>query len=86
MSLEDFEKKRMSEREKGISRMRTITNYGGGIIIIAFGFFFMFPTKTTWEIFHKNYDPVLLKLLACICWVYGIFRLYRGYQKNYFRD
>lgn len=86
MSLEEFENRRKSEREKGISRMRTITNYGMGIIIIAFGFFFMFPTKTTWELFHKKYDPVLLKMLAVICWVYGAFRVYRGYKKDYFRD
>lgn len=86
MSLEEFEKKQLSERQRGISQMRTITNYGMGIIIIAFGFFFMFPTQTTWEVFHKNYDPVLLKMLAVLCWVYGAFRLYRGYKKNYFRD
>lgn len=86
MSLQEFERRRVNEREKGISRMRSITNYGMGVIIIAFGFFFMFPTKTTWEIFHQKYDPVLLKLMAIICWLYGIFRIYRGYKKNYFRD
>ncbi len=86
MPLEEFERKRMNEREKGISRMRSITNYGMGVIIIAFGFFFMFPTETTGELFHKKYDEVLLKLLAVICWVYGAFRIYRGYSKNYFRD
>jgi hypothetical protein len=86
MSLQEFERKRMNEREKGISRMRSITNYGMGIIIIAFGFFFMFPTKTTWELFHKKYDKALLKILAGTCWVYGAFRVYRGYKKDYFRD
>ncbi len=86
MAIEEFEKDKMSERHKGLVRMQTITNYGMGIFIIAFGFFFMFPTEYTWEHFHKNYDPVLMKLLAVICWVYGVFRLYRGYQKKYFRD
>jgi hypothetical protein len=83
MSLQDFERKRMSEREKGISLMRTITNYGMGAIIIAFGFFFMFNNSETME---KRYDPVLLKMMAIICWVYGAFRVYRGYKKDYFRD
>ena len=86
MALEEFEREPISERQKGMIRMRTITNYGMGIFIIAFGFFFMFPTDLTWEKFHRHYDPLLLKMLAVICWVYGAFRIYRGYQKDYFRD
>ena len=85
MALEEFEKEPMSERHKGVSQMRTITNYGMGVFIIAFGFFFMFPIEATRD-FFEGYDPVLLKILAVICWVYGAFRIYRGYQKNYFRD
>lgn len=85
MALEEFEREPMSERQKGLVRMRSITNYGMGVIIIAAGCFFMFPTKYTAE-FLGNYDPVLIKIFASVCWLYGIFRIYRGYQKDYFRD
>jgi len=85
MALEEFENEQLSEREKGIIRMRTITNYGMGAFMIVVGFFFMFPTKYTRE-FIDQYDPVLIKLFAAICWLYGAFRIYRGYKKNYFRN
>lgn len=83
---QDFNKGPMSERHKGMVRMRTITNYGMGIILVAFGFFFMFPTETTYQYFHRKYDQDMLNVLAVMCWIYGAFRIYRGYQKNYFRD
>ena len=85
MALEEFEREQMSERQKGLVRMRSITNYGMGIFIIVAGIVFMFPTKYTAEFINK-YDPLLIKLLAVICWLYGAFRVYRGYAKNYFRD
>lgn len=86
MGFDNQDKGKLSERHKGLVRMRSITNYGMGVLIVASGFFFMFPTEYTWEHFHKKYDPVLLKMLAVLCWVYGLFRIYRGYKKDYFRD
>ncbi|MFM2360229.1 MAG: hypothetical protein RLY16_2222 [Bacteroidota bacterium] len=85
MALEEFEREPMSERHRGISQMRTITNYGMGALLVIAGFFFMIPTRYT-EDFLDLYDPVLIKIFAVICWVYGAFRIYRGYQKNYFND
>lgn len=85
MALEEFEKEEMSVREKGIVRMRTITNYGMGIFLVVAGCFFMFPTKYT-VAFLSQYDPVLIKIFAAVCWLYGAFRIYRGYKKNYFRE
>ena len=85
MALEEFEKEQLSARDKGLIRMRTITNYGMGAFMIIAGFFFMFPTKLTQAFIHQ-YDPVLIKFFAVVCWVYGGFRIFRGYQKNYFRD
>jgi hypothetical protein len=85
MALEEFERDPMSERRKGLTQMRSITNYGMGIFIIVVGCFFMFPNRYS-ENFLDKYDPALIKIFAFICWVYGIFRVYRGYKKNYFRD
>lgn len=85
MALEEFENEQLSERDKGLIRMRTITNYGMGTFMILVGFFFMFPTQYT-RGFVNQYDPVLIKIFAVICWLYGAFRIYRGYRKNYFRN
>ena len=85
MALEEFEKEPLSEREKGFIRMRTITNYGMEGFMILAGFFFMFPVKET-RAYINQYDPVLIKIFAVICWLYGAFRIYRGYRKNYFRN
>ncbi len=85
MALEEFEKEQLSEREKGISQMRSISNYGMGIFLLVAGCFFMFPTKYTVQ-FLNHYDGALIKVFAVICWIYGGFRVFRGYQKKYFND
>ena len=85
MALEQFEKEHLTEREKNAIRMRRITNYTMGIFFIGVGCFFMFPFKYTAR-YINQYDPVVIKMFAVICWVYGVFRLYRGYNKNYYRD
>ena len=85
MAMAEFEKEKLSEREKGFVRMRSITNYGMGVFMVLVGFFFMFPVKMT-QGFINQYDASLIKLFAVICWMYGTFRIYRGYKKNYFRD
>ena len=85
MALEEFEKEQLNDREKNMIRMRSVTNYTMGVLFIGVGFFFIFPTRYT-AIYINQYDPVLIKIFAVICWIYGLFRLYRGYKKNYLRD
>lgn len=85
MALEEFENDPLTEREKGMIRMRSITNYGMGFFMVVVGFFFMFPTSYTHR-YIDQYDPTLIKIFAVICWLYGGFRIYRGYKKNYFRN
>ena len=85
MALEEFENDRLSEREKGMVRMRSITNYVMGIFLILAGCFFMFPFRSTQK-YIDQYDPTVIMVFAAICWIYGIFRIYRGYKKNYFRN
>lgn len=85
MALEEFEKEPLSDRDKNIVRMRSLTNYVMGVFFIGVGFFFMFPMKYSAE-FLSKWDAGTIKMFAVICWIYGVFRLYRGYQKKYFRD
>ena len=85
MALEEFNREEMSERDKGLVRMKSITNYAMGLFLVCAGLVFLFPTVKTAPFINK-YDPAMIKLFAIICFVYGFFRIYRGYKKNYFRD
>lgn len=85
MALEEFEKQPNNERQRGITQMRTISNYGMGVFFLIVGLVFMFPNKYTID-FISKYDDALIKMFAVICCIYGAFRLYRGYHKNYFND
>ena len=85
MASEDFSKDELSPREKNMVRMRSITNYVMGIFLIGAGAFFMFPLQSTKQ-YIDQYDPVVIKIFAAVCFIYGAFRIYRGYKKNYFRD
>lgn len=82
MALEEFEKDQMTDREKNLVRMRSITNYTMGVFFIGVGFFFFFPTTYT-AMYINQYDPVLIRIFAAICLLYGVFRLYRGYKKKF---
>lgn len=84
MALEEFEKEPLSDREKAMIRMRSITNYVMGIFLLGAGCFFLFPVKST-KPYVDQYDPTIIKIFAGICIIYGLFRIYRGYKKNYFR-
>ena len=84
MALEEFENEQLPQREKNLVTMRSITNYVMGIFLIGVGFMFMFPVAATQQYLAK-YDSSTLKMFAVICWLYGLFRIYRGYKKNYFK-
>lgn len=85
MALEEFENGPLNEREKSMVRMRSVTNYVMGIFLIGAGCFFLFPISST-RIYINQYDPVMIKIFAVICLLYGSFRIYRGYKKNYFKN
>ncbi len=85
MALEEFEKDPLNERDKGYVRMRSIMDYGMGLIFIGMGVFFFFIKQ-----FNANmaltYGDTTMKIFAGICVIYGIFRIWRAYKKNYLRD
>ena len=85
MALDEFDRNELSEREKGLVRMKSITNYVMGVILIGAGLVFLFPTQKTAPFINK-YDPAMINLFAIVCFIYGLFRIYRGYKKNYFRE
>lgn len=76
---EDFEERK---RRAYIGR-RSIMDYGMGIIIGGFGLFFAFADRLGYDF---DLDRGLRYALAGLFLVYGIFRIYRGYKKDYFKS
>ncbi|MEJ7611997.1 MAG: hypothetical protein WKF88_12545 [Ferruginibacter sp.] len=85
MEYEKEERNRLHDRDKVTIRVRSISNYVMGMLLIAAGFFFLFPVKSTAR-YIDQYDPSMIKVFGIVCWIYGLFRIYRGYKKNYFRE
>ena len=85
MSLEEFERKNMSERDKGFIRMRSIMDYGMGLLWLGMGIFMIFIKKFNTGI-EARFDDATMYAFGGICILYGIFRIYRGYKKNYLRE
>jgi hypothetical protein len=81
MALEEFEKQEPNRRQKGYTNMRSIMDYGMGLLIAAMGVFFMFSQKISSS--FPQFDDPWIKGLGGVAVVYGIFRIYRGYKKIY---
>ncbi|MEQ1554244.1 MAG: hypothetical protein ABL929_08710 [Ferruginibacter sp.] len=84
MALEEFENEKLSTRQKSIVLMQSITNYVMGAVIFAAGILIFFPQGKMID-FVSRYDPTLIKIFGIVCCIYGSFRIFRGYQKKYFR-
>lgn len=76
---DDFEEK----KKKYYVNRRAIMDYGMGLIIGGFGVFFALSDKLG---FSFGIDPFFRYFFAGLCLLYGGFRVYRGYKKNYFRS
>ena len=60
---------------------RAILDIGMGLVIFGFGVFFLAAPKFGIEFSVENSYRYFF---AGLCLVYGGFRVYRGYKKNYF--
>jgi hypothetical protein len=78
--FEEYEKK----KRKQVSMMRSVMDYGMGILILLVGLFFLFHEKLKMK--FASFPPSSMdKFLGGLFLVYGCWRLYRGYKKNYFK-
>ncbi len=62
---------------------RSIMDFGMGAIIAGFGLVFLFSKKLQMVV---DLEPVFLYSIAGLNLLYGGFRIYRGFQKDYFKD
>lgn len=81
--LEEYERK----KRKQVAGMKSISDYGMGVLIFLLGLFFIFRMQLGKNpVNEKLGKPDTLELVfGGFCILYGIWRIYRGYKKNYFR-
>ncbi len=84
MALEEFEREELGRREKGYARMRSVMDYGMGTIIAGIGAFILLSNKIAPAL--RQFDDPWIKVFGGAAIVYGAFRIYRGYKKNYFTE
>ena len=78
--FEEYEKRKKQQ----ISVMRSVMDYGMGILIVLIGVFFLFHEKLKFR--FMSFPPSTEdKIFGGIFLFYGIWRIYRGYKKNYFQ-
>ena len=68
-------------RKRGYALMRAILDFGMGVLILAFGVFFLLAPRLG---FDFNIDNLYRYIFSGLCLLYGGFRVYRGAKKNYF--
>jgi len=71
------------QKGKNYILRRSIMDYGRGGIILCFGLFLIVADKFGIEFTIRS---TLRYLLAGVFIVYGAFRIYTGYKKNYFSE
>lgn len=81
--FEDYEKKKRSQH----SQMRSMKDYGMGVFILFIGLFFLFRNKLGKIPLNESLGQpdTLEKIFGGLCIIYGVWRFYRGYKKNYFK-
>jgi len=79
----DSEDKFLAKKRKAYINRRSVMDFGMGLIIAGFGVFFAVSDKLGFEF---SIDPILRYAFAGLCLIYGLFRMYRGYKKNYFNE
>jgi hypothetical protein len=68
------------KRVKNYILMRSVMDYGMGLVIFSFGVFLLFSERLG---FNFSIEPFFRYFFAGMCLIYGGWRIYRGYQKNY---
>jgi hypothetical protein len=70
------------KRERNYIIMRSVMDYGMGLVIFSFGVFLFFSDRLG---FDFQIEPFFRYFFAGMCLVYGAWRMFRGYKKSYIR-
>jgi hypothetical protein len=78
--IEEYEK----QKRKRLALRKSIMDYAIGVLIVGMGIFFLLRQNLKLR-FNEDYPPNTMdKVFGVICLLYGAWRIYRGYKKNYY--
>jgi hypothetical protein len=73
------------EQKKQVSAARSVMNYVMGAVFVLVGLFFAYVWATKKTIL--GIDASIKDLVVALTFfAYGVWRIYRGYKKNYFNE
>lgn len=72
------------QKKKQVSLQRSIADYGMGAFFLLVGLYFFFYDELDISIFNTKPSSIDL-FIGSLFVLYGGWRLYRGYKKNYFK-
>jgi hypothetical protein len=78
--LEEYENK----RRKQVAFMRSMLDYGMGLLFIVLGVMIFMRNSMNLDAGQSYKMDVPTKILGPIFALYGLWRIYKGYKKNYF--
>ncbi len=78
--LEDYQE----QQRKQASKMRSIMDYTMGILLMIIGIYFLVYDRLGINILNRQPSPIDY-VLGALFILYGGWRVYRGYKKNYYR-
>ena len=79
--VEDYE----NQRRRQVRTMRSIMDYVMGFLFFCIGVYFLTYKQLGINVFRRQPSSVDY-LIGVLFIVYGGWRMYRGYKKNYFRE
>lgn len=83
MNLEEFENTPDNKTRRYVL-MRSITDFGMGFIYIAVGIIIIFAKQVNFSSDFAQSVPA--KIFAVLVIIYGSWRIYRGFKKNYLKE
>ena len=73
------------QKRRRLALRKSVMDYAIGVLIVLAGIFFLIRQNLELDL-NNTYPPNEMdKIFGVICLLYGIWRIYRGYKKNYFR-
>ena len=83
MSLEEFEEN-VDPKTKRYLLMKSVMDFGMGIIYIGVGFMILFAKKIGLN--NEFAESTTGKIFAGLIMLYGLWRFYRGIKKDYLKE
>src|ERR1700709_172474 len=83
MSLEEFENTPDTKTKRYVL-MKSITDFGMGFLYIGVGILIFFAKE--FHLYNNFTDSIPGKIFAGLVIVYGVWRIYRGIKKDYYKE